>query len=104
MRFINYLLLAVLLVGCGSVFGQDGTKVIPEKVRDWTRQAEQGNADAQFNLGFMYEYGKGVPQDYQQAAKWYKLAANQGHAYGQYNLGLMYVQGDGVPQDYQNKL
>ena len=42
--------------------------------------ADQGDANAQFNLGVMYDQGQGVPQDYQQAVKWYRLAADQGHA------------------------
>ena len=48
-------------------------------LRAWTPLAEQGSANAQFNLGGMYEYGEGVPQDYKTAAKWYRLAAEQGH-------------------------
>ena len=42
--------------------------------------AEQGDATAQFDLGFMYENGKGVPQDYAEATKWYRKAAAQGNA------------------------
>ena len=45
--------------------------------------------------------GRGVPQDYQEAVKWYRLAAEQGVAKAQYNLGWMYMNGRGVPQDYQ---
>ena len=41
------------------------------------QQASQGNADAQFNLGVMYDIGQGVPQDDAEAAKWYRLAADQ---------------------------
>ena len=62
--------------------------------------AEQGNADAQNNLGVMYENGRGVPQDYAEALKWFRLAAEQGYARAQYNLGFMYYNGEGVPQDY----
>ena len=40
--------------------------------------AEKGNASAQFSLGFMYEKGQGVPQDYVQAYMWFSLAAAQG--------------------------
>ena len=47
----------------------------------------------------MYYNGKGVPQDYKTAVKWYTLAAEQGNAYAQNNLGTMYYQGEGVPQD-----
>jgi TPR repeat protein len=48
----------------------------------------------------MYDTGQGVPQDYQEAERWYRLAAEQGHAKAQYNLGVMYTNGKGVPQDY----
>ena len=49
----------------------------------------------------MYAEGKGVPQDYQEALKWYRLAAAQGNTPAQYSLGLAYEIGQGVPQDYQ---
>ena len=66
----------------------------------WYRlAAEQGNADAQNNLGVMYQYGDGVLQDYAEAVKWYRLAAEQGDAEAQNNLGVMYQYGDGVLQD-----
>ena len=55
--------------------------------------------DAQNNLGGMYEFGRGVPQDYGEAVRWYRLAADQGHASAQRNLGGMYADGRGVPQD-----
>jgi uncharacterized protein len=63
--------------------------------------ANQGNANAQTNLGSMYAEGKGVPQDYKTAVKWWTLAAEQGFAAAQSNLGLMYQKGDGVPQDFK---
>ncbi len=62
--------------------------------------AEQGDALAQFALGFMYEKGQGVPQDYAEAAKWHRKAAEQGLASAQYSLGLIYHKGHGVSQDY----
>ena len=48
----------------------------------------------------MYDNGQGVPQNYAEAVKWYRLAADQGDAGAQYNLGVMYDQGRGVPQNY----
>ncbi len=48
---------------------------------------ERRDARAQVNLGVMYTLGFGVPQDYAEAMKWYRLAAEQGLAGGQYNLG-----------------
>jgi TPR repeat protein len=70
-----------------------------ERVR---QQGERGEINAQFALGFMYEEGgvKGVPQDYSEAARWYRLAADQGYYAAMHELGLMYFDGKGVPQDY----
>ncbi len=69
-------------------------------LREWRPLAEQGDADAQYNLGLMYDRGYGVPQDYVQARQWYEKAAAQGDARAQYNLGVRYARSHGVPQDY----
>ena len=66
--------------------------------------AEQGNAEAQYDLGSMYANGQGVQQDYAEAVKWYSKAADQGLAHAQHNLGVMYRAGQGVPQDYAEAL
>ena len=67
----------------------------------WYRKAaDQGRADAQFNLALMYANGQGVPQDHAEAMTWYRKAAEQGDAAAQLNLGVMYHVGQGVPQDY----
>jgi len=63
------------------------------------QQASQGFAEAQFNLGMAYYNGDGVPQDYAQAVKWFRLAADQGVASAQYNLALCYMKGEGVEKD-----
>ena len=63
--------------------------------------AEAGHIFAQTNLGVMYVNGNGVPQDYEQAVKWFTKAAEQGDAFSQANLGVMYVNGNGVAQDYK---
>jgi hypothetical protein len=55
---------------------------------------------AQLNLGLMYAQGQGVPQDYKEAVRLYRLSAEQGLAEAQSNLGVMYEDGQGVPQDY----
>lgn len=63
--------------------------------------AADGDARAQFELGFMYDRGNGVPQDYKEAASWYRKAAEQGNASAQFYLGQMCDIGKGVAQDYQ---
>ena len=64
------------------------------------QSAEQGDADAQFNLGYAYALGNGVPKDDVEALKWYRKAAEQGHADAQCKLGIAYRNGHGVEQDY----
>jgi len=63
--------------------------------------AEQGHVNAQYNVGVMYERGKGITQDYKEALKWYHKAAEQGNVNAQYNTGIIYFNGKGVPQDYK---
>ena len=65
----------------------------------WKPLAENGDAEAQYSLGFMYESGWGTEKDYRRAYDWYRRAADQGHPKAQYNLGLLYFRGLGVDQD-----
>lgn len=66
---------------------------------EWRPLAEQGNARAQFQLGYLFHYGNGVPQDYERAVEWYRKAAEQGYANGQSYLGFMYDNGLGQARD-----
>ena len=74
-------------------------KNYPVALKLFTKLAEQGDASAQFALGFMYDNGEGVPKDASQAVTWYRKAAEQGDAKAQFNLGFMYANGEGVPKD-----
>ena len=60
------------------------------------RLAERGDVNGQAELGWIYSIGRGVPQDYYQAAKWYRRAAERGHGGAQFALGLLYNKGEGV--------
>ena len=60
--------------------------------------AENGNANAQYNMGVLYDEGYGVEQDYAQARDWYEKAAAQNYSKAEHNLGIMYQEGHGVPQ------
>lgn len=70
-----------------------------EQFKTLQQKAEQGDAEAQFNLGVMYTNGSGVWQDYAQAAAWFRKAADQGDAMAQIALGYACAKGQGVPQD-----
>ena len=61
-------------------------------VREWRPFAEQGDADAQFNLGQAYRQGKGVAQDLRIAQAWFQKAANGGHVQAQALLGVIMFQ------------
>ena len=63
------------------------------------KTAEQGNLEAQFNLGLMYSNGDGVRKDEAEAFKWYMRAAEKGDIKSQHNLGYMYNNGKGVEED-----
>jgi len=67
-------------------------------LREFRPLAEQGLAEAQYNLGNMYRTGRGVPQDYAEAERWYRRAVEQGNPSAQFNLGVKYY--NSLPQDY----
>lgn len=58
------------------------------------------NPDAQFELGQLYEFGKGVEQNYQKALEWYTRSAEAGLSKAEYSIGLLYEQGRGVAENY----
>src|SRR6185437_8150189 len=54
---------------------------------------------AQLELGVMYDLGRGVPLDFAEAEKWYRMAAEQGYAPALTNLGVLYYNGQGEKRD-----
>ena len=63
--------------------------------------AKQGGAKAQFAIGVMYEYGKGVKKDISQSIAWYLKAAEQEYDKAQHNLAELYHNGRGVNKNAQ---
>jgi hypothetical protein len=66
---------------------------------DLRKLADQGDADAQWQMGVRFHNGEGVPHDDVQAMQWFQRAAEQGHVTAQATLGAYYWAGRGVPQD-----
>jgi len=62
--------------------------------------AEQGDSFYQNYLGYYYQDGKGVRQDYSKAFYWFKKSADQGNLPGQFSVAYAYANGEGVRQDY----
>ena len=65
----------------------------------WMPAAQAGDAEAQTNVGEIYERGLGGEPNYQAAFIWYERAAKQGDTRAQFNLGTLYEQGLGVEKD-----
>ena len=69
-------------------------------LKKYKSESAKNNANAQFQIGNIYNEGLGVAQDYAEAVRWYKLAAAQGNVLAQYNLGNSNARGEGVAQDF----
>ncbi|MBJ7592575.1 sel1 repeat family protein [Aeromonas veronii] len=93
--------LAAISVRARESLNHENAKDYKHEVALNSKAAEQGDANAQYNLGSMYFDVRGVSQDYKQAVAWYRKAAEQGHAKAQLNIGFMYANGIGVSQDYK---
>lgn len=77
--------------------GQAGVTQNYERAAFWFRQsAEQGIANAAYNLGVLHQQGLGQEQNLQRALDWYRRAAQLGHPEAQYNLGIAYIEGVGT--------
>lgn len=85
----------------------EGVEPDAEKALTWLlKAAEQSDADAQYNLGVVFETGFfGMrPPDPVEAVTWYRRAASQGHDGAQYNFGVAYAEGKSVPPDQLRNL
>ena len=82
-----------------SVFKRHNDPDLMSALRYFTMAAEQGNADAQFEVGQMMAQGMGTTQLFEEAMRWYELSARQGHAKAQFNIAFLYAYGQGVDQD-----
>ena len=114
MKKLLLLVMPVVVVGCGEKTLEQraeagdaeeqynlGFMLISRKVGSekdfkeaakWFRKsAEQGDANAQKELGVMYDFGIGIDKDLKEAAKWYRKAADQGHAIAQTRLGSLLI-------------
>lgn len=72
--------------------------------REWMPLAEKGNAVAQYYIGLMFDYGKGVREDDAVGAYWLKRSAEQGHVDALLILGDNYFKGRGVPKNWKESV
>lgn len=89
----------------GALYNKGGA--VPQddrKAAEWfEKAANQGNAEAQYQLGYLHENSR-LPRNYKVAADWYHKAAQQGSAKAQARLGAFYSSGTGVTQNINESL
>ena len=83
----------------GAWTAQHSAPTESDAIRERRRQAEEGDARAQYALGTDYENGEGVPKSFEEAERWYRRSAEQGFAGAQRALGFVYASGRGLVRD-----
>lgn len=104
---VDVALIAVMITAVCLAQGPDKElSAIPSEgqVRELKTSASKGNAYAQDILADMYSEGRGVPQDYKEAVRLWRLAAEQGILSAEKRLADAYEWGKGVPQNYEEAL
>lgn len=93
----SILLLIIILISSFSysnipedISTQSETAKSEHEIEDLQKKAIDGDIQAQYDIGNMYECGKGVEQDTEKAIKWYTMAAEQGYVDAQNALGNIY--------------
>ena len=97
-----------------TIFSTTTSAAPTQQVSSLTSSAKNGDPEAQYNLGLLYEEGRGVTKDFGKALNWYHHAAKQGHVEAQFKfasalnedhpeanflMGEMYRTGDGVSKN-----
>jgi TPR repeat protein len=89
----------------GALYNKGGAIPHDDKMAAvwFEKAANQGNAEAQYQLGNLYENSQ-LPRDYKVAANWYQKAAQSGSAKAQARLGVFYTEGFGVTKNLNEAL
>lgn len=99
-RWVNYARTRFGADGSEGKTQGEGDPPTGEQIEEYTRKAEAGDVDAQYNLGIIHYHGEGVPRNFEEALIWFHRAAEQNDADAQYTLGFMYGRGEGVTKSH----
>ncbi len=99
-RIVAVVCAAVSLMGCVEQQGLSQPTLSKSEISYLERQAQRGDADAQFSLGVLYAEGQSLEKDHAAAVEWFSSAARKGHPKATYNLAHSYFYGQGVSQNY----
>ena len=101
---ITCLLLIISVSGWGtpSALAEGGDDwVLVKRFQEQLGKAKQGDTQAMYEVGRMYERGRGTETDINQALGWYEKAAKNGqNSDASARIGILYLEGQGVPQNY----
>ncbi|HKT33203.1 MAG TPA: tetratricopeptide repeat protein [Nitrospira sp.] len=95
-----------IIFGCGNHRSayDNALKEQSLETENLLSNAEHGSAADKYDAGQRYEKGVGVPQNFQEAVRWYRFSAMEGNREAQYKLCEFLERGRGMPQDYQEAL
>lgn len=103
LRFVFFF--GLLVTGLSISHAYDGEDwVLVKYFKDNLDQAKQGDSNAMFKVGQLYERGRGTPQDINQAIGWYHKAIQGGHQYARARLGIMLYEGTGTAKNLTKAL
>ncbi len=94
--------ITLLLFGFSpSINANNADWMLVERFKSVQEQAEGGKVQAMYDLGRMYERGRGTAVNFSRAVEWYQKASSAGNAAAKGRLGILYFEGRGVSQDHQ---
>ncbi len=105
---VRLVLAAVLVLGLSEIARAElGDGAVPDRLdqkaaifRTWLPRALRGESLAQFKLGEAFSSGRSEPEDFVEAARWFRMAARQGNPRAQNGLGILYIKGLGVRRNH----
>lgn len=93
LRYFHLWIALACMASGSSVYAQSGNASSVRSISELKKEATSGDVKAQISLGWLYEYGKGVPRDESKAVNWYRTAADNGSVKAQLLLGCLYEYG-----------
>jgi TPR repeat protein len=96
--------IVIILMTFGILFARDDFGAKENELKDLMIRAKDGNANAQFDLGYKFYKGIDFQQDIIEAIYWFRLASAQDNPDAQAMMGVLYKNGEGVTQDYKEAL
>ena len=102
LTILSFLFLSLIL--SMPVFANPDDWGMVQRFNKQLNLANQGNVKAMYDVGKLYERGRGVVRDMSKAADFFKQSANAGNPSAQGRLGILYFEGRGVKQDYKKSV